>query len=620
LWQSHLADQFVSSESSARRTGSNSREVTVARIDPYLFHRFETLKELKTAEVYTAGPQKPDLIPMLVRVANPADIPSLADTKDCRVTSGMGNIVACLGSLATIEIFEKDARVLSVEASRPSSGYDCSHSVPFVKAERVQKDPLHPEKGDHALVAVIDEGIDVLHEAFRDAHNQTRIVALWDQTDPTGPGPTVQGRSLHGTFHSEKDINRYISAGKVPKNLGRDPHHHGTHVASIAAGQKTAKFYGGVAPEAKILVVVPRIKVDLRDPFSIGYSTSHVDALSFIESEANQRKLPVVVNVSLGMNAGAHDGTSNLEAAFDSFSSGARAPGRVIVKSAGNERATHGHAKFAVPPLSGETLTWTSREPHPGPDVIELWFPACDDHKIRLVDPSREASLWVEANQSKHGIFGSGNGFQISYDKFHWDNGDSRVLVTVSMGQNSSIGTGDWSLEIHAKSVKSDGTMHAWIERDDTRPIKFVNHQQEEYTLSIPGTARTVIAVASVAASLPLLVAAYSSYGPTRDARYKPDLAAPGESIWAAKAGTFDDIEFMSGTSMATPHVSGAIALLFSRREKLLKTKPGSGLKQFNAAQIRAALTQTVQNFNGRPSHSMGYGVLDVEAFLRALL
>ena len=511
----------------------------MARIDRYLFHCLETLKDIGTPDVFVAGAREPDLLPMLVRVADPIEIPKITDVKDCRVTSGIGNIVACFGSLATIEALERDPRVVSVEASRPSSGYDCRHSVPFVHADKIQNDPQHPEKGDHALVALIDGGIDVLHEAFQDNNNKTRILAIWDQTDPSGPPPTVQGRVLYGTLHSASKIDGYIVAGKVPIGLGRDPRHHGTHVASIAAGQATPKFYGGIAPEAKILVVIPRIKVNPDDPFSIGYSNSHVDALSFIESEANRVKLPVVVNVSLGMNAGAHDGSSNLEAAFDNFSGGGRLPGRVVVKSAGNERGKDGHAQFVMANKSAQVLTWTSHQSHSGPDVVELWFRACDDLKFRLVDPTGGTSPWVEANESKDGTLSSGYRFGMSYDKFHWDNGDSRVLVTISTGQNSSIGPGNWRLDVEAKTVLSDGVVHAWIERDDSRPIRFKNHQREEITLSIPGTARTVITVASVASAIPLQVASYSSYGPTRDERDKPDLAAPGESIRAAKAGTF---------------------------------------------------------------------------------
>ena len=92
-------------------------------------------------------------------------------------------------------------------------------------------------------------------------------------------------------------------------------------MASIATGRKVGAFAGGVAPEAKILVVI----ADGQSP--TGYSKSHVDALNFIDQIATQMNLPTVVNVSQGMNAGAHDGRSMLEVAFDAFSGGGENPG-----------------------------------------------------------------------------------------------------------------------------------------------------------------------------------------------------------------------------------------------------------------------------------------------------
>ena len=115
---------------------------------------------------------------------------------------------------------------------------------------------------------------------------------------------------------------------------------------------------------------------------------------------------------------------------------------------------------------------------------------------------------------------------------------------------------------------------------------------------------------------MPAAVAAYSSYGPTRDSRDKPDLVAPGEAIIAAWGGTTDDAERKSGTSMAAPHVTGAIALLLSAREKQIKG--AANVAQYNAAQIRAAVAQSSQNFSGHPTSALGYGVLDVEAFLKS--
>jgi endonuclease G len=597
-----------------------------AGIDRYLLHSFaasaadRSLGESGTLELTEALK-----LPMLVRVVDESAITELEEMPDCEITSAIGNIIACRGSTRTLAALQGNSKVISVEGGRPSSGLDCKVSVSFVRADQVHSDPNLPEKGDGALIAVIDDGIDVLHESFRDASGNTRIATIWDQTDSTGPHWNIPGRTPYGTVHTSTDINRYIQKGKIEKGLTRNSAAlgslgelvggHGTHVTSIAAGRAAGKFHGGIAPKATIVIVIPKLDVSPPNPRSLGYSNSHVDALSYIAAEADRLKLPVVVNVSQGQNAGAHDGTSNLETAFDNFSDGGRRGGRVIVKSGGNERGHDGHAKFEMSKNDTKTLDWESKQAHDGPDVVELWFRACDELKFRLIDPNDDATAWVGPNDSVKDQFPtSGYRYQIGYDRFHWDNGDSRVLVTIEPGSQFQIGKGVWHLEIESGTVSSDGTVHAWLERDNHRPILFTNHRSEEFTLSIPGTARTVIAVGAVRSKMPAKLATYSSYGPTRDARDKPDLVAPGEAIIAAWGGTANDAGPMSGTSMAAPHVTGAIALLLSARAKQIKSIANAA--QFNAAQIRAAITQSSQNFNGRSTNALGYGVLDVRAFL----
>ena len=588
----------------------------MSKIDLYLSHAFGAVEEELEHEAAEHGKPVPEtiLLPMLVRVSDECWDPETVP--DCSITSRMGDIVACLGSMRTVEALEKDPAVISIEASRRGSGFDSVHSVPFVKADKIHQ---LPEKGDRALIAIIDGGIDVLHEAFMDSNGSTRIMAIWDQTDPTGPSPFIPGaKTSYGTEHSEADINRYIYSGVVPAGLGRDFDGHGTHVASIAAGRAVGTFGGGVAPDAKLIIVRARKKVGPTDPYSLGYSTSHMDALTYIKRFADERGLPVVVNVSQGMNAGAHDGTSLLEAAFDNFSLGGRQPGYAIVKSAGNERNHDGHARLSMGTNNLDAIEWSCDRSNRGPDVIELWFKACDEFEFVLKDPKGTKTPSVtRGNPNESGRFRvSGNKYEIDYVRYHKDNGDSRLLITITKGSAHFIESGQWVLEIRSHNVKSSGSgeINAWIERDDSRPIKFTKHENEYMTLSIPGTAKTVIAVGSIRASIPLDLADYSSYGPTRDQRQKPDLVAPGQQINAAKGGTANGVRPESGTSMAAPHVTGAIALLFSHWEKQKSSKPA--WEQINAAQIRAAISQVTQNFNGSWTEGRGFGALDAEALL----
>ncbi|MBU6998878.1 MAG: S8 family serine peptidase [Theionarchaea archaeon] len=83
-------------------------------------------------------------------------------------------------------------------------------------------------------------------------------------------------------------------------------------------------------------------------------------------------------------------------------------------------------------------------------------------------------------------------------------------------------------------------------------------------TIGTPGDATDVITVGASDKSNAL--ASFSSRGPTTDGRIKPDITAPGVSIYAADAGTSCSDVAMSGTSMATPHIAGVAALMLDAR------------------------------------------------------
>jgi subtilisin family serine protease len=96
-------------------------------------------------------------------------------------------------------------------------------------------------------------------------------------------------------------------------------------------------------------------------------------------------------------------------------------------------------------------------------------------------------------------------------------------------------------------------------------------------TINDPGNAEHAITVGSTHRDMPHTygVSYFSSKGPTGDGRLKPDLVAPGERILSCAAGktqpdaTFHYVED-SGTSMAAPHVSGAIAAFLSIRREYI--------------------------------------------------
>lgn len=579
-------------------------------IDPYLIHTLRAVEEGSGNGITEAQPGEPLLLPMVVQARDKSW--DCHEVPDLQVLGRIENIFSCLGSLRTISALERDSDVLTVEASRPTEVPECATSVPFIRADIAHQKVS--ERGDQALVAVIDTGFDVLHGAFRDATgSRTRVIAVWDQTDPTGPPPLGQ---QFGTEHRQEAIDKYIEAGSVPERL-KPPEGHGTHVASIAAGRATGDFAGGVAPEAGLIVVIPKLLAEPTNPTSLGYSITHLTALEYIRDTADAAGLPVVVNVSQGMNAGAHDGTSALEKGFDLITGNGRDAGIVVVKSAGNERGSGGHARFFVASGSSELLSWRATAHH-SRHVVELWFKASDRLSFRLRDPNNETTRWVTwSNPKEDGFFETRNFFAIDFVRYHPDNGDSRVLVTITAGRAPSVALGAWTLEVESGPVNTSGEVHAWLERSRYRPVVFTDHLCDEYSLSIPGTSHFVICVGCVHSSKPYRLAGYSSYGPTRDGREKPDIAAPGHAIIAAVSGGLSASVAMSGTSMAAAHASGTIALLLSHWQK--QSRHIQGWQPFNAAQIQAALTQSSQNYTGRWNPGMGYGVLDSWRFLQEL-
>ncbi len=560
--------------------------------------------------------QSTDRLPILVRSRYNDWKPP--EGVDAGVT--IGKIHSLRATADQIQQLQSDRNVISIEGSPETAFTETSESVPFVKGDVVHRPPME-ERGSKALIGIIDTGIDVLHQSFTDEAGNSRILFIWDQRS-TGEATPAQFDAIHfdkldyGTIYSGDQIAQMLAGTlPVPQSL-RDPDGHGTHVASIAAGRKVGGFSGGMAPESGLIVVIPDIKTPAGRPPSLGYSNGHMEALQFLKSASSLLQRPMAVNVSLGMNAGGHDGKSNLEAVFDSITTMGTAEGLVIVKSAGNERGLAGHAAIKLFPLATEKLTWNSAAAYRQMDYIECWYNGGNDLEFQLESPSGEKTTMVSRQNPKFADKFDSLFCSITLTRFHSDNGDTQLSIQLYPG-TQIIHPGEWTLHVHCKSCNgSDRRFDAWVERSEDRPVKFTTFENDNMVLSIPGTADTVISVAACHPALtPLQLTTTSSWGPTRDGDPKPDLSAPGFQITAARSNTNDhqDLCQKSGTSMAAPHVAGALALCLSHGAK---QNPKRG---YNANQLKQLLILTCQARDFLHHEGFGFGILDTEALMLEL-
>lgn len=397
--------------------------------------------------------------------------------------------------------------------------------------------------GRGVIVAVIDSGIDYIHPDFRNADGTTRILKLWDQ--------------VAGKVYTQEAINRALQTGNREQALQEVPSvdisGHGTAVAGIAAGngRESGGANRGIAYESPLLIV----KLGNPTGDSFPRTTQLMRALHFVSEEAAAYGMPVVINLSFGNSYGSHDGTSLLETYLDSIADEGRCS---IVVGTGNEGSGEGHHMGMLESGQEQTVEF-SVAPYETGLNIQIWKSYVDTFGITLVSPSGVKAGPISPILGPQQISFEEVKVLLYYGKPSPYSIAQEVFLDF-LPEGSYLGSGIWKLVLTAQKIV-DGRYDMWLPAAGvrSRSTKFLLPTPST-TLTIPSTASKVISVGAYDSAYQSLVD-FSGNGFTRRTdQIKPDLAAPGVDILAPKAG--GGYEDVTGTSFATPFVSGTAALL----------------------------------------------------------
>ena len=371
----------------------------------------------------------------------------------------------------------------------------------------------------------------------------------------------------------------------------------------------------GVAPEARFVLVKTNF-----------FDTD--EAVVWCFSKSGSR--PCVVNLSLGHHWGGHDGTS-MEAQLYEMVNGR---GKIVVASAGNEREWDIHIGHRFVANEVKTTGFRIlRQPPPDPPfaAMTLWYDQGDSFDFSLITPGGHSLPVPSVSASGISFSNSQVEIELAHQPHAGSTPANRVQIQISFKSplvSSNLLNG-WSLRMECKSA-SVGRLDGWFNNSGFAVFSGSPLIETTRTIGLPATSNGVIAVASHVSSnswesdlgpqsdpivLPGRTSPFSSQGPTRDGRRKPEISAPGQYLTAGLAAfsesAADDeraqnakrILSIEGTSMSAPMATGCIALM-------LQKKPSLTMSQIVGAFSDSATTDLHTGPVWNPAY--GHGKIDI--------
>ncbi len=444
--------------------------------------------------------------------------------------------------------------------------------------------------GTGVVVGIIDKGFDYTHPNFKDVNGNLRISRVWERTNSSGTPPS----SLGFTYGSQ-----FIGSTAILSELyDIQNESHGTHVTGIAAGTGTGNLslLKGMAPNSEIVLVSGFNQITSND-------NSYIDAINYIKNYANSVNKPAVINMSFGSGIGPHDGTTLQEQAINNLSN---TPGLVLIAAAGNDG---GKKKHAVNVFNGNQTKFilNNKNLYSGDEesIIDIWGNNQGTNSsfgvtIGVYNTSTQSN---ESTQVLQFIVNGNLNFQNPYtlidvDPINNDNWyitlfaeinplNNRPHLKITCDSNNDNPSDFLTVAIHS----IDNTIHSWCnncEFDNPTGFNFTNGD-DFFSIYSPGNASGVVTVGSYNVINENLgnpsgtvggLSYFSCKGPRIDFLIKPDVTAPGNRIvssfssfdttyqlgglgFSDVTNTFGTHSYgkMNGTSMASPVVTGIVAL-----------------------------------------------------------
>lgn len=478
-----------------------------------------------------------------------------------------------------------------------------SQSAPLLNLSRVEAkvDQVHAGgggldrayQGSGVIVGVLDSGIDWAHPDFSTAPNNTRIRWILDYGNAGPSGLPTEWTKAQ------------IDAAQCTEIDGQGSHGHGTHVAGIAAGGgRRNASYIGMAPASDIVFVK-----GIRNPDSEGgfQDADVITGVQYIFDKAASLGRPAVANLSLGGHYGAHDGTSLYEQALSAMVK----PGNIIVAAAGNEGASLIHSGYVITGNSTSNADQTFLIVNDASiSAVDMWYPAPGNASVGLMvyDPANPNQSLAATNPVPlgqkienlvltDGITSFGKVTVDATTQSDPNNGARRAVFIIS-GDNGAYPINSYLWSVY---TTGSGVVDMWVVTGGLFPIATgfpPNYRSgnNDKSVGMPATAKKVVCVGAYVTKTswidvngvqrfqpgsPVLgnLSSFSSHGPSRDGRTKPDFIAPGEAIMSALSSGYTappevilqggGLQKQQGTSQASPHVAGIVALLLEKNKYL---------------------------------------------------